>query len=462
MIFKEGLIMKNILKSHNIFTLIFAAVAVLTVMCTPIFGMSDLSEYTSTFESVGLYNTSSDTFSIAQNYGISQPDGSAKSPFHIFLTAVIALNKLLFSKTVFNIHFLSTIYCVIFLVGAYFLQKNVRFEKDYLNYAFSALFGLVFLDLGYLAYFNSFYTEALMLVLIIAAAALAVSLAKSFSYAKVIALGVCGCALSGMRMSAAVTAIALGIVLKISTLGVKGGKRIVAAASAAAVIAVAVFSAFNSFVPARDVKLYSLIYNDFAVSDSGALEFFGVEEAKSDNPTIAEMSEAIEGVTYGDVVRYYAKNPKAFGENIKSAANNSYFLIQEFAPYTEANASYGFRERLPLKIWNFSKKHLPQGWVVILAFLAIYAVMAIREHIKYKKDGKAVNSAIALFAVILPVGAAAELLGVVVTMGKILVSKNMFAFGIYFDLMVITAVMWAAATLISRNEHIKSKYGVNQ
>lgn len=454
--------MKNIFKSHNIFTLLFAAVILLTVVWTPIFGLGDLSEYTATFESVGLYNAGGDTFAIAQNYGIAQSDGSAKSPFQIFLMAVIALNKLLFSKTVFNIHFLSIIYCAIFIIGAYFLQKNIRFEKEYLNYAFSALFGLVFLDLGYLAYFNSFYTEALMFALIIALSALAVSVSRKFSYAKVILLALCACALSGMRFSAAVTVIALGIVLKISTLGVKGGKRIVVAASAAAVIAVAVFSAFNSFVPARDVKLYSLIYNDLAVSDSGALEFFGVEEAKSENPTMAEMSEAVSGVTYGDVVRYYAKNPKILGENIKSASNNSYFLIQEFASYREAGASYGFRERLPLKIWNFLKKHLPQGWIVILIFLAAYAVMAVREHMKYKKDGKAVNSSIALFALVLPVGAAAELLGTAVATGKILVSKNMFAFGIYFDLMVITAVLWAAATLISRNEHIKSKYGVNQ
>lgn len=452
--------MKNILKSHNIFTLIFAVVVALAVVWTPIFGLGDLSEYTSTFESVGLYNAGNDAFAISQNYGISQPDGSAKTPFQIFLMAIIYLNKLLFSKTVFNIHFLSTVYCLIFLAGAYFLQKNIHFEKNYLNYVFSALFGLVFLDLGYLAYFNSFYTEALMFALIIAMAALATSMAKKFSYFKVIALCVCACLFSGMRVSAAVTTLFIGALLIVFALETK--KKIVTVVAGGVTALVAVVALLNPFVPARDVKLYSLIYNDFAVADGDALEFFGLEEAKSATPSMAEMSEAVADVTYGDVVRYYVKNPKMFSENIKSASNNSYFLIQEFASYREAGADYGFREQFPLKIWNSLKKHLPQGWVVILVFLVAYAVVAAREYIKNKEGGRTASANIALFAVALPVGALSELLGVTITTGKILVSKNMFAFGIYFDLMVVTAVVWATATMISRNEHIKSKYGVNQ
>jgi len=456
--------MKNILKSYNIFTLIFIVVILIAVICTPIYGLGDLSEYTSTFESVGLYNSNADTYAIAQNYGISQPDASEKSAFQIFLMVLISINKLLFSKTIFNIHFLSVIYSLIFILGMYFLQKNMRFEKDYLNYAFSALLGIVFFDLGYLAYFNSFYTDALILVLIIALSALSVSISKKFSYIKLILFAVCACLLSAMRFSAAVVALAAALVLCVIafTLNTKG--KTVTLMLSAIVAIVSVFSMTNAHIPARDVKLYNLIYNDFALEDKSVLEYFDLEENEiSNNPTMAEMSEAVNNVTYDDVVRYYVSNPKQFTANIKSAANNAYFLIQDFASYREAGAYYGLREGTNLKIWNFLKRRvIPNGLWVILLFTVVYAVIAVREYLIYKKGGNNLKACIALFTVLLPVGAFAEMVATVITTGKILISKNMFVFGIYFDLMLITAVLWVATTLIARRETIKEKYGVKQ
>ncbi len=456
--------MKNVLKSYNIFTLIFLAVILLTVIFTPIYGLGDLSEYTSVFESVGLYNSSSDAYAIAQNYGISQPDGSEKSVFHIFLMLLISINKLLFSKTIFNIHFISIVYSFIFIIGMYFLQKNLRFEKDYLNYVFSALLGLVFLDLGYIAYFNSFYTDALMFVLIIALVALAVASAKKFSYVKLILFAICLCLFSSMRFSSAVTVLCASAILFLLSLMIKRKGKIATAIVSVVVAVVSVFYMVNATVPARDIKLYNLIYNDLAVENESAPEFFGVEGTKlSENPDISEMEEAVDGITYGDVFKYYASHPKQFTSNIKSAANNAYFLIQDFASYHEAGAYYGVREGMTIKIWNFLKRRvLPNGLWVILLFIAVYAVVAVREYLKNKKAGEFEKAYISLFAVILPVGALSEIVATVLTTGKILISKNMFVFGIYFDLMIITAVVWTAATLIARNNAIKEKYGVRQ
>lgn len=456
--------MKNFLKSYNIFTLIFIVVILITVICTPLYGLGDLSEYTSTFESVGLYNSNADTYAIAQNYGISQPDASEKSAFQIFLMVLISINKLLFSKTIFNIHFLSVIYSLIFILGMYFLQKNMSFEKDYLNYAFSALLGVVFLDLGYLAYFNSFYTDALIFVLVIALSALSVSIAKKFSYIKLIAFSVFACLLSTMRFSSAVVALAAALVLCIITITLKTKGKTVTLILSAVVAIVSVFSMTNAHIPSRDVKLYNLIYNDLAIEDKAVVEFLNLKENEiSENPTMAEMSEAVNGVTYCDVVRYYVANPKQFTANIKSAANNAYFLIQDFASYREAGAHYGLREGTNLKIWNFLKRRvIPNGLWVILLFVVAYAVIAVREYLVYKKGGNISKSCIALFAALLPVGALAEMVATVVTTGKILISKNMFVFGIYFDLMLITVVLWVTTTLIARRETIKERYGVKQ
>lgn len=455
--------MKRFLKSYNIFTVVFAVILILTVLCTPIFGLGDLSEYTSVFESVGLYNISEDTFCISQSYGISTPDNSVKSVFEIFLILLININKI-FSTEVFNIHFISTVYCIAFLIGIYFLQKNVQLEKDYLNYAFSALLALGFLDLGYIAYFNSFYTEALIFVLIIAVAALAVAMAQKISYFKLVLFALAVCLLSAMRFSTAVVSLSAGAVLFVFAVNTKGRERAVCAVVAAVIAVVSVVSMFTTQIPAREVKLYSHIYNDIAVKDDSALEEFGLDETSfGQDATGDDMKNAVEGITYGDVAKYYLSNPDMLFEKLKAAANNSYFLQLDFAKYTEAGAYYGIRESLCLKIWNTLKKRvLPQGIWVILIFMAAYIVMAVREYMKYKKEEDAVRANIAIFSILLPVGALAEWIGTVITTGEILISKNMFVFGIYFDLMLITAVIWAAATLIARQESIRNKYGVKQ
>lgn len=455
--------MKRILKSYNIFTAVIALVLILTVICTPIFGLGDLSEYTSVFQRVGLYNMSENTAFIAQNYGIATPDEGGKSVFEMFLILMININKI-FSANVFNIHFISIVYCIVFLLGMYFLQKNVRLEKDYLNYAFSAFLTIVFLDLGYVAYFNSFYSEAMIFVLIIAIAATAVSMARKFSCLKLVVFAVIACLLSALRLSAAVVALAAAAVLFVAALNIKGKEKAIGMVLGAVIAVVSVVSMFTAQVPAHDVKLYSHIYGDLAMKSDTALAELGLTETELGmDASIEDMEKAVEGVTYGDVAKYYISNPSVFFDKLKTAVNNSYFLQLEFAEYTEAGAHYGVRENLCLKIWNTLKKRvIPQGIWVMLIFIAAYIVMAIREYIKYKKSEDSIRANTALFALILPVGALAEWVGTVITTGEILISKNMFVFNVYFDLMLVTAIVWAAATLIASQEAIKNKYGVNQ
>lgn len=452
--------MKNFLKSYNIFTVIFLLFVVLVIIFPPIYGVGDLAEYTSVFESVGLYNATADTYAITQNYGIAEAGSGSKSFFEMFLMSVIALNKLLFSNSVFNIHFLSGIYSIIFIIGMYYLQKNMQFKTSYLNYAFSALLGIVFLDLGYIAYLNSFYTDAIVLVLTISMMALAISISKNVSLIKLILFTVCTGIIATMRFSFSVMALCIAVILCIMAWSFKSKKRYKLMMCSALIGIVSVASMLNPYIPARDIKLYNLICNDLAVTDENALKYFNVQ--KVDNPAISDMSDAVKDVTYGDVVRYYSNNPKQFTDGVKSAINNSYFLIHS-ATYFEANANYGIRAFLPLKLWSYLKRTiLPQGVWVVLGLMAVYGTVALFEYIKARKNRDKHTMFMSLFALALPIGALAELVGTVITTGKILISKNMIGFGIYFDLIIITAILWGTSTLIDRNKHIKDKYGVNQ
>ncbi len=455
--------MKNLIKSHNIFTVVMAVVLLLVVVLPPVYGLGDMSEYMSVFENVGLYNASADTYCINSTYGISETANGSRSVFEAFLSSAIAFNKLTFSKAVFNIHFLSTLYCIIFLFGMYFLQKNVRFDKDWLNYAFSAVLSVIFLDLGYLAYFNSFYSEALVFALVIALCALVTSFSKGFSYVRLILLGVCLTVFSTFKISTALTTLVLGVFMIWHFVSEKGAKRVVAIAVSAFVILSSVWSTFNSYIPAGEIKLFNHVYNDIAKTENVDLSAFNLKELPEGEPSAEDMKKAVEDITYGDVVKYYISNPSAFIKSLKSAANNSYFLVLDFASYREAGGHYGIRDMLCLKIWNKLKRTvIPNGLAVILVFILAYFVVAVKEYLRHLKKGNTDSGAVALFCAVLPFGALCEMIGTVLTTGQILISKNMFVFGIYFDMMLITAIMWGASTMVSRRDSIKEKYGVNQ
>lgn len=455
--------MKNFLKSYNVFTVLFIAIIVLTIVCTPLFGMSDLSEYTSVFKNIGLYNISDNPINVSECYGIS---GTANptSLFELIIVLIIGLNKLVLSGSVFNIHFLGCTYSIIFILSLYFLQKNLRFNKDYLNYGFSVLLGIVFLDLGYIAYFNSFYSEAMIFVLVIAMTSLAVSVAHKWSYVKIVLFAFMACVLACMRFSAAVTALVAAAALLVIGFADKGKSRVVCSILAVIVAATSVFSMLNPYTSARDVKLYNRVYKDLATTSDTALSELGIaDRTVPENPTVEDMSAAVSGLTYGDICNYYVNHPGKFMDDAESAINNSYFLIQEFAPYKQTGDYYGIREYTAPKIWNFLKKILPpKGALPIFIIIFAYLGIAIREFLRTKKLGDTAKSRMAMFAIILPVGALAEFVSTVITTGTILISKNMFTFGVYFDLMFITAIMWVACTLLARREAIKAKYGVKQ
>ena len=165
-------------KSYNIFALVMLVIMAVSLLIPPICAVPDAGEYFNTFTRTGFYNTSE--HSISLSYGLAQPQGENFTFFERFLMGVASVNKLLYSKEVFDIRFLSVIYMLLFLAAAYFFMKNMYTKSNIINYALGAVMVIFFCDLGYIAYFNSFYASALNLVLIFAMLSIAVAMGKRF------------------------------------------------------------------------------------------------------------------------------------------------------------------------------------------------------------------------------------------------------------------------------------------
>lgn len=141
----------------------------------PIYGVSDNGIYDGILKSNGLafldkgnayYTDFVPQYKILQYYNPNQYH--AFSLQNLFIQIAILLNRIFFSKTIFDIRFLAIIYFILYLFGVYILlralTKNVTRRQAYI---LSLLTIFLIGDTNYMVYFNSFYPQALVYILLI-------------------------------------------------------------------------------------------------------------------------------------------------------------------------------------------------------------------------------------------------------------------------------------------------------
>lgn len=141
----------------------------------PVYGVSNNGMCDGIIQSNGLaplkegnnyYTNFVPQYKILQYYNPNQYHNFSLQNF--FIQIAILLNRLLFSKTIFDIRFLAFIYFLLYLVGVYILlralTKNVTKRQAYIL-ALLAIFLIG--DTNYMVYFNSFYPQALIYILLI-------------------------------------------------------------------------------------------------------------------------------------------------------------------------------------------------------------------------------------------------------------------------------------------------------
>ena len=141
----------------------------------PTYGVSDNGIYDGILKSNGLtfldkgnayYTNFVPQYKILQYYNPNQYYSFSLQNF--FIQIAILLNRIFFSKTIFDIRFLAIIYFILYLFGVYILlralTKNVTRRQAYIL----ALLTIFLIgDTNYMVYFNSFYPQALIYILLI-------------------------------------------------------------------------------------------------------------------------------------------------------------------------------------------------------------------------------------------------------------------------------------------------------
>ncbi len=451
------------IKPYQIFWLLAVLLVLYTVIIPPVFGLGGGSEQYETLTHVGLFTPDgADASAISGVYGIMDGDG-ARGLYEWFLSALAQIGKLF---SAFPVQLLGSVYAAIFLGSLYVILKQLQYTGLWVNLAVGALFVIVFCDLGYLAYLNSFYRDALSFVLLFALAASVLSMRHEMKWWKLALYTLLAVAFVFTRKLNFLAGLGLAFTAVWTVRLPQMGRLKAACWVCAVAIAVScVFSLFATPVPAeQEGKFHAVFYGALKGSkdleaDAQALGASPALAGKTYYETDGADRSAADGVTYGDIAIFYLTHPSALLRELNIAADNSYFLTQGYLDY----GGGGWKGQMALKVWSFLKRTvLPKGLWMILLFCAAYIAMCVVNVRKYRAAGDGKNVFLAGVLAILPVAALIELVGTVILTGEAAISRNLFCFGIYFDLMLVSAVIWAVHTVLNRRHEIKAKYGVNQ
>ncbi|MGJ0468107.1 hypothetical protein ACR722_12815, partial [Listeria monocytogenes] len=167
---------------HHLTPQIFAVICVfiitiIALFMPPYIGMADNGDFFRIFSSNGLFvnNTNYDALQFGhfvKEFGIYQYFNENQVAIYssqsIFIQMALLLNKLFWSTTVFDVRFLGGLQLALLLPAIYLLVAGLTAKmKGWPGYVVAALTVFIFADTAYTAYFNSFFSEGLILIMML-------------------------------------------------------------------------------------------------------------------------------------------------------------------------------------------------------------------------------------------------------------------------------------------------------
>jgi len=153
-------------------TLLCAILAGVLIFVPPINGLADNGDFYRAMYSNGIYKLLGTHYNyfdfVTQKYGLmkyyNEYSSVNFSSQPLFVKLAIGLNKLFYSKTVFDIRFMGLVNYVFYLGSIYLVTDAFTYPaKRWRNYLIALLVVFVFGDSSFTLYFNSFFAEPQML-----------------------------------------------------------------------------------------------------------------------------------------------------------------------------------------------------------------------------------------------------------------------------------------------------------
>ena len=338
----------------------------------------------------------------------------------------------------FDIRILGFIYFLVLLTCLIFILRKVRFPRPWQNWLFPALCIFIFADFGYLLNLNSPNVEPVFLIGILSLITISIlqihssraTLLKSLLYALI--------------------ALFLG--------GVKTGY--------AFLTPVLMLLPFSWFFIRKDAAFRAVNILLILSASVGAIYFFGAgvsDEMKRIDITSsyidsyndsAEIISSYLPENYAPIIENYKNNPTKFIENLKIAANNAY----EIRPRYLSNYSDENKLKEGFTVYSNIKRRLiqPDLWFLSIFLLAVILFSSF----KIKKETIYSYKANYLSLIMLSIIAFCVFCAPVIISGQANIARNLFLYNIFFDIILIYAIIGGITVAANRRDKLKLKYGI--
>lgn len=154
--------------------LLAAAIVGYLLFITPINGYADNGDFARVIYINGIYPLDPKNYQyttyLTQHYGLFQYYNEHVAMLFssqgLFVKMAIGLNKLFYSRTIFDLRFMGLVYYGFYLGGIYLLTLALtdRTKRQLVDYVIALLVVFVFADSSLTLYFNSFFAEPVMII----------------------------------------------------------------------------------------------------------------------------------------------------------------------------------------------------------------------------------------------------------------------------------------------------------
>jgi hypothetical protein len=436
----------------------------------PVIGVADNGDFYRMMKPAGLEYLSEEPYGkyfhyVNREYKMVE---SKISDYAYFSTGIIlvkaarTVNTLLGQKKeLFDIRFLSLLYICIFLISVYLLIKHGKKGNHLSDVLMTVLLIFVFTDIGYTAYFNSFYGEAVVFVFLLLALGAALSLTMQ-NKPKILSLAVFF--ISALFLSGAKAQYApVGLLFALFSIRLIHLRKdllwrrtnlvfalLLVAVSITTYISIpgeikacnryqTVFYGILKDSPHPEADLEELGLSPNLAFLAGTDYFMGQypQNFNIKDPTF--MNELREKINPVKVALFYLKHPGRYLKKLETTATNSFTLIHGYGNFEYQDSLKHGRYATSFNWWSsFKIKYLPHSLLFIALIYALYLSVLFIKH-RLASD---VRAKICLeFFMLLAVIGAVQFLIPILGDGEADLARHLFLFNPCLDMMMLSSTI---------------------
>lgn len=443
------------------------------LLVKPVIGLEDNGDFLRVTATVGLTDLHSDKSyqdkhigfaHILYAYGDIRPGGYVSTQFIPVLVAK-AVGWVLPGPH-FDIRVLGVIYASGLLTSFYLVVRYFGMRTWWANAIMVFLLLFVFVDVGYVAYFNSFYGEPMTYVslMLMIAIVLKLSRAEETNYRWAILFMVVAILTTGSKTQAAPVAVACLLIafrlfrlgdsvrifdvdqwkqtIKRWTIALLAFSFIFYLASPSLIDRInqyqAVFYGILKDSPNPEQDLRSMGFNPEWAVNAGTDFFTPYAPIPQQDPRFAEFYKK---VGFSKIIGFYLTHPTRFWSKLEAAADQAWTIRPYYlGNYEEAEGKPSGAISSTFSTWSDWKNHYhPDGFVWILLLYGCYGGGLAWEYRRARKSSELLVPDI--FAVVAMIGAISFVVAFIGS-GEADFAKHLFLFTVCLDVMLISGVLW--------------------